>query len=391
MEKEQIYKIGLDVIYMSSCALLGKTPDRCRLSEMNFSSLYKMAKQHSMQAIVYLSMIKAMESYPDLEVDEGLIAKWKSDYHAVIKKLVQLDIERENLYSFLDSEGAWYIGLKGIVLSHYYPTLGMRQMTDNDILVDPAYSKKIRDYFVSRGYKIESYGNHCHDVYCKGPLTFEIHRMLAEEVEKTRAAYNYYKNVKNILISDGESNLLRFSDDDFYVYYIFHAYKHFSQAGCGMRTLMDIFVYRSNKELDLNYIDSQLKILGTDSYESSSYRIAEKVFGSDPENLYAPDLLTDFDREVLLYYISSGTFGTANNFVENKLSDMAGGKEITFATRTKYVLERLFPKYEFYKTTYPRASKFLVTIPFLCLFRIFKSLKKGKKISRELKRVNTKR
>ena len=148
-----------------------------------------------------------------------------------------------------------------------------------------------------------------------------------------------------------------------------------------MRTLMDIFVYRSNKELDLNYIDYQLKILGTDSYESSSYRIAEKVFGSDPENLYAPDLLTDFDREVLLYYISSGTFGTANNFVENKLSDMAGGKEITFATRIKYVLDRLFPKYEFYKTTYPRASKFLVTIPFLCLFRIFKSLKKGKKIN----------
>ena len=330
MEKEQIYKIGLDVIYMSSCALLGKAPDRGRISEMDFSALYRMAKHHSMQAIVYLSLIKAMESYPDLEVDDGLMARWKSDYHAVVKKLVQLDIERESLYRFLDENGCWHIGLKGIVLSHYYPTLGMRQMTDNDILVDDAYSKKIRDYFVSRGYEIESYGNHCHDVYCKGPLTFEIHRMLAEEIEKTRSAYNYYKNVKNILISDGKSNLLRFSDDDFYVYYIFHAYKHFSQAGCGIRTLMDIFVYRSSKDLDLNYIDSKLKILGTDSYENSSYRIAEKVFGSDPDNLYSPDLLTDFDREVLLYYISSGTFGTADHLIENKLADMSGGKKITF-------------------------------------------------------------
>lgn len=391
MEKEQIYKIGLDVIYMSSCALLGKAPDRGRISEMDLLALYRMAKHHSMQAIVYLSLIKAMESYPDLEVDDGLMARWKSDYHAVVKKLVQLDIERESLYRFLDENGCWHIGLKGIVLSHYYPTLGMRQMTDNDILVDDAYSKKIRDYFVSRGYEIESYGNHCHDVYCKGPLTFEIHRMLAEEIEKTRSAYNYYKNVKNILISDGKSNLLRFSDDDFYVYYIFHAYKHFSQAGCGIRTLMDIFVYRSSKDLDLNYIDSQLKILGTDSYENSSYRIAKKVFGSDPDNLYSPDLLTDFDREVLLYYISSGTFGTADHLIENKLADMSGGKKITFRTRIKYVLDRLFPKYEFYKTTYPRASKFIVTIPFLWLFRIFKSLKKGKKISRELQRVNTKK
>ena len=45
------------------------------------------------------------------------------------------------------------------------------------------------------GYEIMSYGNHCHDTYRKDGIIFEIHRKLAEDSDKTKKAYHYYKNV----------------------------------------------------------------------------------------------------------------------------------------------------------------------------------------------------
>lgn len=392
MEKEQTYSVGLDVIYMASCALREQIPERSRLSRMNFSKLYRMAKLHSMQAIVYLSLASANEKYADLNIDPDLLSRWKRDYQEIVKRLVMLDLERESLYAFLESEGAWHMGLKGIVLSHYYPALGMRQMTDNDVLVDPAFAKKIRAYFENRGYRVLSYGSHCHDVYVKGPLTFEIHRMLAEDADKMKVAHQYYKDVKRILIPEEGKMLMRFTSEDFYVYYIFHAYKHFAHAGCGLRTLMDMYVYTSReKGMNGEYIGSQLKILGTSEYERPSHRLAELLFGCNAEEIYSADLLTDEERELLLYYISSGTFGTAERVIDNKLSDMADGAEITLGTKIKYVLERLFPKYEFYKTSYPVASKFIVTIPFLWIMRVFRSFSKGRRISKELRQLNVKK
>ena len=165
MNKDLVYRVGIDMIYLASCALDGRLPEKNRLLEMDFDLVHRMAKKHSMQAITYISLAKALEKYNDIEIDEQLLSGWKKEYHMLVNKLVQLDMERESLYAFLESEGAWYIGLKGIHLSRYYPTLGMRQMTDNDILVDADFCPRIRDYFTSRGYKVESYGNHCHDIY----------------------------------------------------------------------------------------------------------------------------------------------------------------------------------------------------------------------------------
>mgnify|MGYP002969688486 CR=1 FL=1 len=79
-----------------------------------------------------------------------------------------------------------YLPLKGIIMKDYYPSVGMRQMSDNDILFDKAYAKQIRDYMsdndilfdadawermekhmISEGYKAEYVGKGNHDVYHK--------------------------------------------------------------------------------------------------------------------------------------------------------------------------------------------------------------------------------
>ena len=384
MEKTQILSVGRDMLYLISCAIHGRIPEKKYLDKMDFALIYKLAKFHSMQSIVYICLAKCRKSYGEDIVAESVFAKFAADYQATVRKLVMFDVEREALCQ-LAGQGGSYLCLKGVVLQHYYPTLGMRQMTDNDILVDSGSFEKIKDHFVSRGYTVVNYGKGCHDTYCKGPLTFEIHRKLFSSAAKTRLGSDYYKNVNNLLIRGEKEGELLFGDDDFYVYFLYHAYKHYATAGCGVRTLSDIYVYCSkNKKLDREYIDRQLDLLAILDYERGSRELAFALF--DPETL--PDTKLDGEKEeMLLYYLTSGTFGTHARMLQNNVSDVAEGGELTGRVKIKYLMNRLFPPFEYYKEAYPKLSRLIFPIPFIWLARVFRGMKKTKTIADEVSKV----
>lgn len=392
MDKNQYYKIGLDLTYLASCAIHGITPDKKRIQEMNLADVQKMAKRHHLSSISYLSLMKAYERYPDLEKDEQVLAPWRKEYHINAQRLLQLDMEREVLTAFLRENNIWYLCLKGVVLQRYYPALGMREMTDNDILVDPEKCEIIRDYFVSRGYEVLSYKSGWHDSYRKIGAYFEIHRMLTADNKKTHLAYNYYSNIKDMLLPTDNGSELVFSLNDFYVYFIFHSYKHFINAGCGLRTLMDISVYSSaNKDkLDRSYIESQLKAMGTYQYELDAGALAEKLFSIDPDDLYSMQLDED-EMDSFLYYVSSGTFGTQKHHLKRTIDEFMVDGKIPVRNKLKYICGRVFPGKEFYRTHYPVAYKLKFPIPFIWFVRLFRVFTQRKRIATEVKYLNKKR
>ena len=384
MEQTEVLSIGRDMLYLVSCALHGRIPEKKYLDKMNFAKVYKMAKFHSMQSIVYICLTKCRKEYGDDLVDAETFAKFSGDYQATLRKLVMFDVEREALCNLI-SDGGWYLCLKGVVLQHYYPTLGMRQMTDNDILVDEGSFEKIRDYLVSKGYSVESFGKGCHDTYFKGPMNFEIHRKLFSTAAKTRIGSDYYKNVSQRLIKGEKKGERLFSDDDFYVYFLYHAYKHYAMAGCGVRTLADIYVYcTGNKNLNREYINKQLDLLAISGYEKYSKRLAFALF--DPET--TPDTRLDDDlQEMLLYYLTSGTFGTTTKLLENNVADVAEGRELTNSVKIKYFLSRLFPPISYYRESYPKLARWIIPIPFLWVKRLFRGFRKRKTIAEEVNKV----
>lgn len=390
MEREQLNKIGTDMVYLASCALRGIIPDRSRIEAMSLHNLHKMAKRHHMSSIIYMAVASSLAENPDITVDSQLMESWKGEYHLQLQLLVRFDIEREALCNFLKENNVWYIVLKGVVLQNYYPTLGMREMCDNDILVDESYCELIKEYFVLRGYKVVSYGKGCHDIYFKSGLCFEIHRTFARDEERMREAYKYYKNVKSMLLPTQGSTELVFGDDDFYVYYVFHSHKHFKYAGCGVRTLMDFWVYLSKEENKLNfeYVDREISKLGAYEYEKASTTLAKSLFSVEPERLYDPDVLTDEERELFIYYVSSGTYGTQRNYVDNLIRNLSGKNKITRVGKFKYILGRLFPKMEYYKSYYPLAYKLIFPIPFVWFCRLIKGIFKIRTVGREIKYIN---
>jgi hypothetical protein len=331
-----------------------------------------------MQAIVHIALSSLGAR---VSLDAEMLRRFKRSYAAVMKRIIGFELERERLTDFLSERGIEYLVLKGAVLQRLYPRLGMRQMADNDILIDPAGAESVRGFMTDGGYSVESYGKGCHDSYLRDPLNFEIHRKLVSDSRDNAVFAAYFDRTRERLL-DGESPCeKKFSPEDFYVYYIFHAYKHYSHGGIGLRMLMDLFVYRRSlgAELDLDYVGRELSSIGLSDFERSAAALADKVFG------VGTDALSDGEREALLYYITSGTFGTVGRQVENSLARISRGDTPSRADKLRYILGRIFPPVEVYRQTYPRASRFIVTIPFLWLFRLLRGIVSVRSTAAELR------
>ena len=134
-----------------------------------------------------------------------------------------------------------YLPLKGIILKDYYPSVGMRQMSDNDILFDADAWERMEKHMISEGYKAEYVGKG-HD----------------------ERWVEYYSDIKDRLIPDRTDDRCygyHMSDEDFYIYITSYAYKHYSGSGTGLRTLMDFYAYLNAKgdTFNLDYIRTECK------------------------------------------------------------------------------------------------------------------------------------
>ena len=199
--------------------------------------IYYIAKKHNLVSL----MAQAMEKL-GFESDSDIWKRWLKEKNQLIYKSVLMDVEREAIQDFFEENNIWYMLLKGMVIRKYYPSPELREMADNDILFDNKYSKEVYDFMTARGYKSDDYNKGYHDEYLKPPAyNFEMHRQLVSSKERPKW-YEYYKDVKSILINDAnDKNQFYFSDNDFYVYFIVHTYKHFLNSGMGLRTVLDVY------------------------------------------------------------------------------------------------------------------------------------------------------
>ena len=401
--------------------------------------IYYIAKKHNLVSI----MAQAMEKL-GFESDSDIWKRWLKEKNQLIYKSVLMDVEREAIQDFFEKNNIWYMLLKGMVIRKYYPAPELREMADNDILFDNKYSKEVYEFMTARGYKSDDYNKGYHDEYLKPPAyNFEMHRQLVSSKERPKW-YEYYKDVKSILIKDtnenretaansesnNTSNQFYFSDNDFYVYFIVHTYKHFLNSGMGLRTVLDVYLYVSNlqEKLDFDYIEEQLKKLDAYDFEQTFRSIAFKMFGKNAKegNAAADELQDSFDdkeqdmlresfdakkqdklcgsfdakeqdkwwnsfdaqeQEMLSYILDAGTYGNLENSVAHKMGYTKGEKKKA-SDKVKYIFRRLFPPMDTIEEFFPFFYKHKWAIPFLYIYRIGKiPFARRKKVAGELKEV----
>lgn len=372
MTEIEMKATAYDMLYLAACAINGIVPDA---ENIDLDRLYAVSKFHSLTAICAMALESAGITLSD---------KWREVTAKAIRKNILLDAERTQILSYFEQNGIWYMPLKGIILKDMYPKVGIRQMADNDILYDSSFQMQVKEYMESKGYKTESVGKGAHDTYHKPPVyNFELHTMLYPELTD-KNIHAYYADVKSRLVKDTDREYgYHFTDEDFYIYMTVHEYKHYSGGGTGLRSLLDCFVYVRAKGdgLDWDHISRELEKLGLKDFERSSRELCMKVFSGTE-----PPAMSDNEREMLEYYLLSGTYGTEKNHVENnmkKFSEKTGSK-----SKFRYIMRRIFPELEVYKEHYPFFYKHRILLPIGWLYRLFKGIiLKSRRIINELKIV----
>lgn len=330
------------LLYLLYCAVNGITPDRNKVQAIDLKQLFKLARFYTVSAAVCIALERA-----------GVQDKaFHQAYKKAVRKNIYLDMERAAILSDFEKQGIWYMSLKGAVMKDLYSETGMREMADIDVLFDADRQQQVREIMLAHGYTAEIVGKSNHDVYHKPPmLNFELHIALFSE-KHAKPLYRYYADIKRLLRKDnGNDYGYHFSDEDFYVYMTAHEWKHFNGSGMGIRALLDCYVYCKVKShsLDWSYISKQTEQLAITAFEQERRQLAEKLFSSD-----TLPKLTQQEQELLMSYLTSGTYGTLEYRIKRELKDQS---------KAGYILRQMFPHLAYMKESVAFVRRYPLLYP----------------------------
>ena len=362
-------------MYLIRCVLNDRIPAKEKLDKMDLSGVFAVAKAHSLTAIAAY----ALESV-------GIHDKaFEEEKNKAIRKEIILNAERERVFQELEKAGIWYLPLKGIIIKDLYPQIGMRQMADCDILIDKNFAEDVRIIMEKLEFTTEYFNDSNQDVYHKLPVCcFEMHTELFPQWFND-SLVTYYSNIKHKLITNNRNHKYEFSINDFYVFLVSHEYKHYSRSGTGLRSLIDTYVYlkQYGRIMDMHYIYHECSKLGISHFEKKNRELSIKLLSGKR--------LFNTEQTLFDYYVFSGTYGTLENHIRNKLNK---DKNSVFLT-VKYIKNRVLipinrnnPHYNTFSTRYEWFYKSNARILLLFFYRIGVALTSSRnRVKAEIKAI----
>jgi len=360
------------VLYLLACALDGSTPDAELVGSLDLEAVFAEATRHNVEAMVAHVLERIGMATPAMTA-----AKNKS-----IRRAMLFDRARAEIFAALEREGIKYMPLKGVILKDMYPYIGLRQMTDNDILFTADRRADVKRIMTELGYEVEEYCRSNQDVYMKAPVyNFEMHVGLYGSGTHKRYA-DYFEGILDRADTMVGTEWGRLPTAvDFYLHLKSHEHKHYAGGGTGLRSLCDTYVFVSKKgaQIEGEELRSGLEVLGFAEFDRATRELSARIFSPESrEALLAAvtggaDYLTDEQRTMLDYYAISGAYGKLGNFVENDFTAYSGG-EVTLGKKIGYVMRRIFPPVEFYKEAAPLVYRHRILIPGYCLVRFLRAV-----------------
>lgn len=339
---------------------------------IDYSALLDLANKHQVYNIIF----PIIQNNPDVPNEEK--QKFRAYNLSEISRMVFVNQERESVFNFFNENNIDYMPLKGLVIRNYYPKVSMRQMSDNDVLVDIKYRDVIADYMKEHGYKVTSTGRQSDD-YFKAPYsTFEFHRELFFSENDFCPDFGdlWAKATKD----EEHPNKYHMDAEDVYIYSVSHMYKHFTSSGCGVRFLADnyLILKKEQDNLDWDYVNNMFEQNGILEFEQKTRKLAFAIFDQTQ--------LDDDDLELLETIINFGIFGSGKIRISNKIHQMAEGSSLEQAKKN-YLLSRLFPPKKKMIADNRILEKKPYLLPWYYVKRLFKAIFNSKKTLGELKTV----
>ena len=298
---------------------------------ISVGQLIEIARGHQMVYPILAAVIKLSLQEEQLVDIRSLIQQ------SMINTLQQVCAVKE-LQDAFEKMGIKHQMLKGSIMKSIYTNPQMREMGDIDCMIYDESLEKAEEVATQLGYhKMKDIAHHA--VFVKDPcIVLEIHWDLYEKtVDKEQ--YDYYKQLKHARLVPGKQYEYEFSKEDFYVYLISHMAKHFYEEGCGIRNLLDIYVYQKKYGLDLDqvYIAEELKKCGLTAFEKHARKLAF-LWMEEKDS-------TTFYNNMFLYMLDCGIYGDSKNGIWGQLAKQELDKN---SSQSSF----LFPSYEYMKEDY---------------------------------------
>ena len=339
------------LIHLVFCAISGKQPNE-KPENISFHQIFEAAQFHKIANTVFYS-IEKLKFKPNIP----LYNTWKY----IRDESIARDIIQHNEYTIIikafTKEKIRILPLKGILLKTLYPKSDMRYMSDLDFLILEKDSHKVKLLMESLGYSCESFLKNNHDVYFKKPyMNVEIHRELIENIFPR--FYDYFKDGwKNSI--EKSPYLYMYNINDTFIFIMSHIAKHFLNAGTGIRSVIDFYLFYSTYKIDLNmdYLNNEFIKLNISDIFYNFIEISEKWFN----NNYNITVNQEFEKRI----IYSGIYGTFENKIKSHIKN--SGKK-------NYLISRIFPPYIFMSNQYPLLKKLPLFLPLFWIIRLIQFL-----------------
>ena len=321
-------------------------------AQFNWQKLFAEAKRHNIGAMLYPYAKKA-------GCPEPLISAWSQIADKALRKELLFNAERSAIISEFEKAGIKYIPLKGIIIKDYYPRKGMREFTDNDILLEAKALPVATKIMQNKGYESHFNEDYSDCPFYKAPIfNFELHNAL---FAKNVPIAKYFKDTwKNAVKDDDNTYGYHMTNEDFYIHVITHFYKHYAICkGAGLKFFADFYYLQrgliDNKKADITYIKKELSKIGILEFYEKTVEAVKNLFEGDE---------SFFTSEMFHYVLASGAYGTKTQAIANKIKNKG---------RVKYWLSRLFPSKGYMVNLHPIIRKAPVLLPFFWIVRLVRA------------------
>lgn len=331
---------------------------------LTMEELSRAAVENHMEYLIFGGLLRT----------ENLPPEWKEPLKkrvmsGIFRTMTQVQ-ELQEMESRFEAAGIVNQPMKGARMKFIYPSPQMREMSDIDVLIGQEDRKKAGEVLSRMGYALSQDIKH-HEIYVKKPfMVVEAHRAMYDRTVDENQ-YQYFSDFSRAVLREGCLYTYDFNREDFYVYLIAHMAKHFYTMGCGIRNLLDIYVYQEKYkgEMNLKYVKQELKKLGLLSFAEHMEKLAYVWMEKEEAG--------QFECQLFDYMLNSGIYGKDENGIWNKFAEKkCRDREVT---RFRLKMWYFFPPVSYMAEYYPWLEERAFLLPAAWCIRFFRGLflKKG--------------
>lgn len=322
-------------------------------SDVAWNSVFSLAKHHSLISLLYSVLKDALK----LDGEEKLIEYLDKQYSIEYARNMTQSAEFKAITELFTREKLPFLPIKGFLMKALYPKPELRNMADMDIFVGEENAARARELLSGIGYSTESDPDavYVHDVMIKRPFVdVELHRILE---------MNSDFGFKDCVARPDNPYWYTMTTDDFLTFMISHTYKHYVNGGCGIRAVLDLYLYRKKNPDHLESAGFIKKLKSRKLYDFylTFLSVVDKWFDGKED-------ITEVS-EFEIYTITGGTYGTLSNVVDRNLEKKS---------KLSYIFSRLFPRPKVIKMRYRWVRKCIILLPIGYIVRIVQSMFNGR-------------